>query len=150
MDETFVMPVLAYNQKDNQAYGTCYQHGSHMKLELDTFQDYEEIQNAIADDSLHIPKECLVAGVASLNENKPLQPFLMWPTCSKKEEAGIEALIIEVNEQMMEKHGFPLMNVCTDGDPARRKIMNNLMKVEVDDDYPWFQHGSTTLLVLVE
>ena len=48
-----------------------------MKLELDTFQDCEKIQYAIADDSLHIPKECLAAGVASRNENKPLQPFLM-------------------------------------------------------------------------
>ena len=34
MDET---PMLSYNQKDNQCYGSCFQHGKETKLQLDCF-----------------------------------------------------------------------------------------------------------------
>ena len=78
--------------------------------------------------------------MASLNENKPFQPMLMWPTCSKKEEGGIETIILESNHELKEKHGYPLMNTCTDGDAARRQLMSRLMQEEVDEEYPWFHH----------
>ena len=72
IDETFVTPVLAYNQPKRQAYCTCYQHGREAILELARFQNCVDIQQSIDDGSLHIPKECSVACVASVNENKPL------------------------------------------------------------------------------
>ena len=72
LDETYVTPVLSHNQRYNQAYGVCYQHGSDAKLELINFSDCERIQKLIKNNLLLIPKECLVAGVASLNENKPM------------------------------------------------------------------------------
>ena len=147
MDETFVTPSMGYHQKDNQAYGCCYQHGSQMKLELETFEDCEAIESAITEGTLHIPKECLVAGVLSLNENKPFQPMLMWPTCSKKEEGGIERIVVETNNQMKESYGYPLTNMCTDGDAARRQLMTRLMKEVVDEKYSWFRHIADLPLV---
>ena len=138
LDETYVTPILSYNQRDNQAYGTCYQHGHGEQLELNNYEDCENIQQLIQNDNLHIPKECLVAGLASLNENKPMQPLLMWPTCSKKDEDGTIQLISEVNDRMKEKYEFPLMNICTDGDGTRRKVANRLMQYDVDERYPWY------------
>lgn len=139
--------MLSYNQKDNQSYGSCFQHGKETKLQLDCFADCEALQNAVDEDVLHIPKECLVAGLASLNENKPLQPMLIWPTCSKKEEGGIKRIILETNNEIKKKHGFPLLNVCTDGDASRRQLMGSMMQEKVDDKYAWFQHISNLPLV---
>ena len=147
MDETYITPVISYNQIDNQAYGTCYQHGCKLKLDLDCFQDCINIQQSIHNGDLHIPKECLVAGIASLNENKPLQPLLMWPTCAKNDKDGTIQLILEVNDKMKEKYSFPLMNFCTDGDGTRRKVANILMKTRVDHTYPWFSHIGNLPLV---
>ena len=89
----------------------------------------------------------MVAGVVCLNENRPFQPMIMWPTCSKKEEGGIERIICDTNDQMKIKHEYPLANSCTDGDPARMQLMNRLMKKKVDEKYPWFEHISDLLLV---
>ena len=91
MDETYITPVLSYDQRSNQVCGACYQ--SNTKLSLDNFGDCENLQMLVEADQLHIPKECLVAGVSSLNENRPMQPFLTWPSCSKKDEAGTIKLI---------------------------------------------------------
>ena len=147
MDETYITPVLSYNQRDNQAYGTCYQHGCKSKLELDTFQDCINMQQSINNGDLHIPKECLVVGISSLNENKPLQPLLMWPTCAKNDKDGTIQLISEVNNKMKENYSFPLMNFCTDGDGTRRKVANILMQFKVDHTYPWFSHIGNLPLV---
>ena len=139
LDETYITPVLSYNSKDNQVYGICYQHGCKEKLEMDEFADCEIIQNKIKNDELHVPKECLVAGLAPLNENSTMQPLLMWPTCSKKDGDGTIKLINDVNQQMKESTGFPLVNLSTDGDGTRRKAMHRLM----DHDarvFDWSKH----------
>ena len=73
------------------------------------------MQQSINNGDLHIPKECLVVGISSLNENKPLQPLLMWPTCAKNDKDGTIQLISEINNKMKENYSFPLMNFCTDG-----------------------------------
>ena len=139
LDETYTHPVLTYNPKDNQVYGICYQHGCKEKLELDEFADCEMIQNKIKNDELHIPKECLVAGLAPLNENSTMQPLLMWPTCSKNDEDGTIKLINDVNQQMKESTGFPLVNLSTDGDGTRRKAMHKLMDHDARN-FDWSKH----------
>ena len=62
----------------------------------------------------------------------------MWPTCSKKDEDGTKQLIIEINDKLKKTHGFPLVNISTDGDGTRRIVSNQLMQIEVNEDYPWF------------
>ena len=139
LDETYITPVLSYNSKDNQVYGICYQHGCKEKLELDNFHDCEHIQKKIKNDELHVPKECLVAGLAPLNENTTMQPLMMWPTCSKKDFEGTTKLIYDINHHMKEKTGYPLVNISTDGDGTRRKVMNNLM-VHDATQFEWSKH----------
>ena len=149
MDETYITPVLSYDQRSNQACGACYQHGCNTKLALDNFGDCENLHMLVESDQLHIPKECLVVGVSSLNENRPMQPFLMWPSYSKKDEAGTIKLINDTNSKMKELHGYPLVNVCTDGDGTRRKVLNSLMTVDMDDvdKFLWVSHISNLSLV---
>ena len=136
LDETYNTAVLSYNSKDNQAYGLCYQHGCGVKVEIDEYRDCEKLESMIEKNELHIPKECLVAGLAGLNENTAMQPLLIWPSCSKKDVEGTISLIEEVNEEMKEDTGFPLMNVSTDGDGTRRIAANKLM-THTTDEYEW-------------
>ena len=55
MDETYVKPNLSYSPCD-KVYGICYQHGSHHKLALDTFDDCLELQSKVQKGILHVPK----------------------------------------------------------------------------------------------
>ena len=88
-----------------------------------------------------------MAGIASLNENKPLQPLLMWPICTKNDKDGTIQLIRMVNVKMKEHFGVPLMNFCTDGDGTPRKVANMLMQTKVYYIYPWFFHIGNLPLV---
>ena len=65
-----------------------------------------------------------------------MQPLLMWPTCSKKDSDGTIKLINDVNQQMKENTGFPLVNLSTDGDGTRRKVMHTLMDQDARK-FPW-------------
>ena len=137
---------MSYNQRDNQAYGVCYQHGCGQKLELDTYSDCEKIQELYQNDKLHIPKECLVAGLTALNEKHSIQPLLMWPSCSKDDDVGTIQIINEVNQKMKKDKGYPLINVCTDGDGTRRKVMEKLMVYKAEE-FSWFRHINNLPLV---
>ena len=118
MDETYVTPVLSYNQRDNEACGACYQHGKNVKLELDGFEDCENLQSAIEQDELHVPKECLVVGITCLNENAPLQPAIIWPSCKKDDVEGTIDIINGIQKVLKEKYGFPAVQIATDGDSS--------------------------------
>ena len=139
MDETYTNPVLCYNQRDNEACGACYQHGKNVKLELDTFDDCIELEKAIEEDRLHIPKECLCVGVLSLNENKAFQPAIIWPSCQKDDVDGTINIITEIQSVMKRKFGFPAIQICTDGDSSRRKVSFNVM-VSDARDFEWSIH----------
>ena len=114
-----VTPSLSYCPRDNCAYGVCYQHGTNVKLSLDTFADCESIQHRINKDELRVPNECLVAGVSSLNTNSKVQSIVMWSSCSKKDATGTMNLIEDANKAVKEIHGFPILNICADGDGTR-------------------------------
>ena len=146
MDENYVFGVLAYNQKDNEAYGACYQHGKHHNLKLNSYEDCEKIQTAVDNDELHIPKECLVVGITCLNEVKPLQPVCIWPSCSKSDCEGTLEMISDINSVMVEKYGYPVANFCTDGDSTRRIVANKLMTNDAKD-CTWYRHVSNLPLM---
>ena len=150
MDETYVTPVLSYNQRDNEACGACYQHGKNVKLELDGFEDCENLQSAIEQDELHIPKECLVVGITCLNENAPLQPAIIWPSCKKDDVEGTIDIINGIQKVMKEKYGFPAVQIATDGDSSRRQASKILMTHDASDpakDFEWYSHISNLPLV---
>ena len=48
---------------------------------------------------------------------------------------------------MKTNYEYDLLNICTDGDPTRRLIMNGIMKFDVDDDFPWFKEIDNLPLV---
>ncbi len=131
MDETYIKPSLEYNPRDNKVYGVCYQHGKHQDLRLNTFEDCEVLEKDVKNSILHIPKECLVAGVASMNEKSKFQPVVMWPTCNKKDQIGTKQLINDINQALFDLHGTYLMNICTDGDSTRRQIAHSIMQYEI-------------------
>lgn len=139
MDETFVNPTLAYNQRENEAVGACYQHGKDVKLKLDDFSDCENLQLALDTGDLHVPKECAVVGANALNEVDPLQPAIIWPSCSKDDTDGVIDIIDQINEVMIRKYGHPITNFCTDGDANRRKVSNKVMTHDASD-FDWFWH----------
>lgn len=96
-----------FNPRNNEACGACYQHGKDVKLELDTFEDCKNLEKAIEDHQLHIPSECLVVGVSSLNEKKPFQPAIIWPSRCKDDIDGTLQIIEGIKDVMQTKYGHP-------------------------------------------
>ena len=95
----------------------------------------------IENEEVHIPKECLVAGLAEMNDNtaSAMQPLLM-ASCSKIDVDSTIILIESVNEEMkLTIHQFPLMNVSTHGDGTRR-IAANKMVAHDTAEYEWNKH----------
>ena len=75
-----------------------------------------------------------------------MQPLLMLPSCSKKDEEGTIKLIHDANSKVMGNNGYPLINVCTDGGGTRRRVANRLVHYKVDE-LPWFTHISNLPLL---
>ena len=140
LDETYVTPSLSYCSRDNSVYGVCYQHGSDIKLTLDNFEDCVRLKENLTSNNVHVPKECLVAGVASLNTNNTMHPVVIWPSCQKNDVAGTVNLIKRINSSVTSQYGKPLFNICTDGDSTRRQVANYLMDASVPIDSSIYQY----------
>ena len=142
MDETYVNATLAYNQRENEAVGVCYQHGKNVKLKLDDFSDCENLQNEFDNGNLHIPKECAAVGASTLNEKASLQPAIIWPSCCKDDTDGVIEIIDQINAVMIRKYDYPIANFCTDGDSNRRKVANKVMTHDATEfDWHWHVDG---------
>ena len=111
MDKTYINPKLSNCPRDNQTYGTCYQHGKNINLSLNSFEDCEAIKEKIDANELHVPKECLVVGVTPLNAVSEFQPIIIWATCEKNDRVGTLEIINSQNTNLKAKTGFPLINI---------------------------------------
>ena len=136
MDETYVQPVMSYCPRDNQVYGICCQHGKTIKTTIETYEDCTNLKEEYDKGDLHVPKECVVAGVMP-HEAASIQVVVMWPNCSKKDIHGTIGLINEVNSAVQQTTGTPLINICTDGDATRRKICSKILNFTVKSTERW-------------
>ena len=62
MDETFLTPRVHYDSKYNAFQGLCHEHAP-SDLQFDTIEDFEKIADAIRNEEIHVPKECLAVGM---------------------------------------------------------------------------------------
>ena len=123
------------------------QHGKGVNLTLNSFEECEVIKEQIDSDQLHVPKECLVVGITPLNAVSGIQPIIMWPTCQKDDYSGTLRIIQEVNETLKAKTGFPLINLCTDGDGTRRKVAPHIMSIRIPSNSPIYKMLSDIPLI---
>ena len=79
----------------------------------------------IKDDLLHVPKEKLVVGVNRLDCKSKFHVFVSWPTCSKDDYEGTYNLVASLSKEYHQLTERYMMNICTDGDAARRIVMHN-------------------------
>ena len=124
MDETFLTPRLRYNAQSNDIQGVCYQHAP-SSLQFNKFEDLESVAESIRNDDCHVPKESLVVGVNRLDCKSKFTVILAWPSCSKDDYDGTYKMVASSSRQYRTLTGRPLMNICTDGDSARRIVMHN-------------------------
>ena len=123
MDETFLSPKLRYNAKSNCMQGICYQHAP-SNLQFDTYADLETISQKIRNEECHVPKECLVVGFNRIDSKSKFNVILAWPTCAKDDYDGTFKIISTSSREYKKQTGKPLMNICTDGDAARRIVVH--------------------------
>ena len=133
-DETYINPRLRYNSKSNEIVGVCYEHHKSINLNFNSLQDAHDLQKQLAEDKVHIPKECLVTGISSVVKNIPFQVILMWPTCSKDDFDGMSQMYMDISDSIKEKiHANPL-NFNTDGDSTRRQSMHAITQNDLNLD----------------
>ena len=128
MDETYLNAKIRYEPLSNEPVGICYQHHKQIPRQFNSFADAKLLEEKLSDGSIHVPKECLVAGVNSLISNKPFNVLIAWPTCTKQDFVGSVRLYSDFSDSIKDKTGFPALTYCTDGDPLRRQVLNSLMK----------------------
>ena len=124
MDETYLIPRIRYNSKSNEFNGICYQHAP-SNLKFNTFEDLEALTESIKNDQIHVPKETLVIGLSRLDCKSKFNVILAWPTCAKDDYIGTAEMVTKCSQQYRALTGKSLMNICTDGDSARRIVMHN-------------------------
>ena len=124
--ETCVNGKIKYDPRINKPVELCYQHCNEVGKNFNLFEDADLIQQKLASDDVHVPKECLVAGVASLTYSDPFNVILIWPSCSKNDFSGMVFLYSKISHSLMEKNGAPPLNFCTDGVGTRRQAINSL------------------------
>ena len=133
-DETCLTTKLRYNAINNEIVGTCYQHSQYVKMQFNEYEDAVELQKLIASDIVHVPKECLVTGITSLSNDKPLQIISAVPSCSKDNLTGTIKMNTEMSKIFKETTGANLMNFCTDGDSTQRRAFDAIMSHELPLD----------------
>ena len=131
-DETFIHPRLRYNSKTNTTVGVCYEHHHLINLKFNSMDDAHTLQAKLAEDKVHVPKECLVSGISSVLQDIPFQVIVLWPTCSKDDFNGMCKMYADISDAMKLKIDANPLNFNTDGDGTRRQAMHALMKYEVD------------------
>lgn len=82
----------------NEAVWLCYQHSNKVRQHFNSFEDADLIQKNLASDDIHVPKECLIAGMASLTNSDPFNIIIIWPTCSKKDFSRMVTLCSEISQ----------------------------------------------------
>ena len=133
-DETYINPRLRYNPKSNEIVGVCYEHHESINLNFNCLEDAHDLQKKLAEDKVHVPKECLVTGISSVVKNIPFQVILMWPTCSKDDFNGMSHMYMDISDAMKEKIGANPLNFNTDGDSTRRQAMHAITQHDLDLD----------------
>ena len=110
---------IRYDPRINELVASCYQHCNEVGKNFNSFEDTNLIQQKLASNDIHVPKECLV-GVASLTYQDPFNVILIWPSYLKKDFSGVASLYRKNFQGMIEKNGAPLLSFCTDGDRKRK------------------------------
>ena len=137
-DETFVTARPRYDERSNQIQGICYQHGAKNEhlLRFESFQEAQNIQEAVNNGTIHIPKDCLVVGLNHLDEKAAVKALLCWPTCCKDDYDGTRKIFQAISDEVYQRCGKNVMNICTDGDGVRRQVVRDMMCYPVDETTP--------------
>ena len=103
-------------------------------MQFNEYDDAVELQKLIASVIVHVSKECLVTGITSLSNDKPLQIISAVTSCSKDTLTGTIKMNTEMSEIFKETTGANLMNFCTDGDSTQRRAFDAIMSHELPFD----------------
>ena len=134
IDETYTEVKACWNPGDNKLYGICYEHGKNEDLTFTSYDHVEDLSNMVKANILHVPKETMVIACSSNSINSNAQVVAALPACSKNEIEYQANLIDSISTYFAEKHGAPLLNWSTDGDPARRQVFDSLMFFDLDKE----------------
>ena len=127
MDETYIDPKIRYDPRCNEPVGICYQHHKEIPREFTAYDDAKLLQDKLASGSVHVPKECLIAGINSVVSRKPFNVIVAWPSCSKQDFEGSVKLYDHISKSIKSKTGFAPLSYNTDGDSLRRQVLHALM-----------------------
>ena len=134
-DETYVTPRPRYDPSEDVIQGLCSSHGvQHMKF--DTYEEAEQLCEAVKNGTIHVPKEVTVVGGCSMENLEPMQIISAMPTCDKNDFDGGLDMFKNLSEEFTRLTGKDLCNFSTDGDATRRQIFNELLSHDLEPASP--------------
>jgi hypothetical protein len=95
----------------------------------------EDIKQKFSENKIHLAKEALVITIAKIaNRDFIPKPVLVLPICSHDIQGLDSILKTIINEFEMANYGSNIINIATDGDLARRKMLNSNRFMMIDED----------------
>ena len=147
MDELAINPSAKYHRKSNEVLGFCANHSTCLdSLKFSHWSDFLEIKKAFSNKIIHLAKEALfftigktkaffiiqlfisfnyntLKGKISKDDSVP-KPIVILPICSHKNSFQQLAIIKTIVKKFSIICGDAiLVNVATDGDPCRKKLL---------------------------
>ena len=148
MDEIALMPRARWSPDNNEITGFCFNHKHEVNSFIfETYLSVNEIKKKFVDNKIHLAKEALCITILQLSSSDSVpKPVYIVPTCSKTLQM-LETIVKSVVENFIEINpSGEIINIATDGDPYRRKILNSLRSKSSDDTLKSLKYFSCDLV----
>lgn len=126
-DEVAVLPRLRWRISDNVVYGLCIEHSE--LVYFNNMDDVNEVSRRIDATEIHFAKESLVFVLVRLGgAEHATYPLLSLPICSHSSSDLQRKIFTKVEgffKPSARQHGI-LINIGTDGDATRRRLLHEL------------------------
>ena len=145
MDEIALTQRIRWLPNTNEIIGFCYNHKHEIfSFEFDNFISINQIESKYKENNIHVANDALVVTLCPLSKIDTIpRPIIIFPLCCHRlfEIKNVVQEIINIFNDINPKG--KICNIATDGDPFRRKLLNNereLSKISLFNCMPIFSN----------
>jgi len=130
IDEVHIVPSIVHDPRTNEFTGICETHKDNVPIKFDNLMDLEELADALEKNEVHYAKEALFVSISQLGKKDATpKPILIVPICTHSTGSFQEKAYKSIVKNFKSNNpNASLLNIATDGDPYRSKILNQLKR----------------------
>ena len=120
---------LRWNCNSNEIVGLCYNHKCCLQsVQFDSWLVLNEIKAQLDSNNIHIATEALIISIGQISAGDIIpKPILIIPICNHTNTCMLNEILPKIVDGFKELNpASKLVNLATDGDPNRRKVLNSM------------------------